>query len=581
MAADNIAELGGAFNRGAHSGYVMNLVAQAAVFVLGRMSDIDYRAPMIAWIRPVFAASVLVCAQVALAQPVTPTGEFAAPPGGEKPPAAKPEVSQPPAPAKGQSPPAQAGASSGEPTPALPQQKAVAPSSDPKVSEPWSANAGQAPASASASAIARLISQNTDWACTYESHALTERHVIVGCQEGSVLTLARTATGVQLIARRETDGRIDGFYEQNGAVWMRVVQENAERLVPGAILHSGRVDSAGENPSAPATASQPRSTPGGAAKKQSGTVTAVHDRDVVVTVPTGHGIEVGSRMSLSVVSDDGFITPDPVIARVDRVTDERVLLRLGVNEVVDVGYRARVTDDRPTASRRNPPRVHDVWELRALLRPMLNIGKVGGGVVGELGFAKRTEFFRFGVELAPLALAGATGQDTIFSGGGYVFGAVDHQVYSAGIGVGANTVNDTDFQSEPGSGLTIVQLLRIGAVDGLHVSSRVEAVIFRSEVLFSYLQVQGQAGVADGSWLIIRGGGGSMGYGFGEVVVRNLLWGTGQAGSTFMELGLGGAGLFRQACDDTPALVPAGTQFGCTEQDVGGPTFTAGLEWRL
>src|SRR5690606_5050193 len=126
-----------------------------------------------------------------------------------------------------------------------------------KVSEPWSANAGHAPASASASAIARLISQNTDWACTYESHALTERHVIVGCQEGSVLTLARTVTGVQLIARRETDGRIDGFYEQNGAVWMRVVQENAERLVPGAILHSGRVDSAGEKPSAPATASQP------------------------------------------------------------------------------------------------------------------------------------------------------------------------------------------------------------------------------------------------------------------------------------------------------------------------------------
>src|SRR5690606_32641515 len=168
----------------------------------------------------------------------------------------------------------------------------------------------------------------------------------------------------------------------------------------------------------------------------------------------------------------------------------------------------------------------------------------------EFGVAKRGEFFRYGVEFAPLALAGATGEDTLFSGGGYVFGAVDHQVYSAGVGVGVNTVNDTDFQSEAGSGLTIVQLLRIGAVDGMHLSSRVEAVVFRDEVLFSFLRLQGQVGVADSAWLIVRGGGGSMGYGFGEVVVRSLLWGNGHAGSTFMELGLGGARLFKQTCTD-------------------------------
>lgn len=252
-----------------------------------------------------------------------------------------------------------------------------------------------------------------------------------------------------------------------------------------------------------------------------------------------------------------------------------------MNEVAAVGYTAQVTSERETASRRNPPRVYDVWDLRAVLRPVLNIGSVGGGVSGELGMSRRTEHFRFGVNIAPLAFMGASGEKSLFAGGGYVFGAVDHSIYSAGVGVGSNTVNDTDGESEAGSGLSIVQLLRIGAVDGLHIESRVEAVIFRSEVLFGYLQLEGQLPVADATWLVVRGGGGSIGYGFGEVVVRNLLWGTGQAGSTFMELGLGGAGMFQHSCPETPPVVGVDDIPRCTNTDVGGPMFTAGLQWRL
>jgi hypothetical protein len=259
----------------------------------------------------------------------------------------------------------------------------------------------------------------------------------------------------------------------------------------------------------------------------------------------------------------------------------QVLVKLGVNESVDVGYAAQRTTEKETASRRSPPRAYDVWELRAVLRPVLNIGSVGGGLSGELAASQRTEHFRFGVNLAPLAFMGASGQETLFAGGGYVFGAVDHAVYSAGVGVGANTVNDTDSESDAGSGLSIVQLLRLGAVDGLHFESRVEAVIFRSEVLFGYLQLEGQFAVADTTWLLVRGGGGSIGYGFGEVVVRNLLWGSGGAGSTFMELGLGGAGMFQETCPPTPPVVGIDSVPACTNTEVGGPMFTAGMHWRL
>lgn len=428
------------------------------------------------------------------------------------------------------------------------------------------------------SPIEKLIASQPEWACQYDAHAMTERHVIVACREGSVLTLARTPTGVQLLSRRETNGQVDSFYEQEGAVWMRVVEERAERVVPGAILSTDRA-ARQSSPAATAQDVEPLEAASG-----EGTVHVVNGREVVVQLTEGHGVEVGHRMSMvrPATGADSFFVEEPVVAKVTKVMGNQVLLRLGMNEQVETGFIAQVTQERETGTRRNPSRVYDVWDLRTVLRPILNIGNVGGGVAGELGLARRTEHFRFGVNLSPISYVGATDEGSVFSGGGYIFGAVDHDIYSAGVGVGANTVNDTDGESESGSGLSIVQLLRIGAVDGLHFESRVEAVIFRSEVLFSYLQLQGQIAVADTAWLVVRGGGGSIGYGFGEVVVRNLLWGTGQAGSTFLELGLGGAGLFEQACVGAGCepVVSVGTDLG-TNRDVGGPMFTAGLEWRL
>jgi hypothetical protein len=437
-------------------------------------------------------------------------------------------------------------------------------------SAPISAPKGDSP-------IEKLIASQPDWACEYQAHAITEKHIAVACKGGQLLTLARTATGVQLVGRRQVNGNVKDFYEHEGSVWARVVSESAESVIPGAILASGKVD-AGPTSGTPKT-TEPEAPPGPVI----GEVTRVDGREAVVDVPDGHGLKEGDRLTLArpVSGSDAFFADDPVIAKVVRVMDEQVLVRLGMNEVVETGFAAQSTTERETASRRSPPRVYDVWDLRAVLRPVLNIGSVGGGVAGELGMARRTEHFRFGVNFAPLSYLGASGEGSVLAAGGYAFAAVDHQIYSAGVGVGGNTVNDTDGESESGSGLSIVQLLRIGAVDGLHVSSRVEAVIFRSEVLFGYLQLEGQLAVADTAWLVVRGGGGSIGYGFGEVVVRNLLWGTGQPGSTFLELGLGGAGGFEQSCPQTPAVVSASAIPQCTNTNVGGPMFTAGLEWRL
>lgn len=487
-------------------------------------------------------------------------------------------------------------ASSPAAAPAAPLQAQAEPANEAntqRLEDPWSEaaaaseeNGQQAaptsttpPTKGSSAPIEKLVASQPDWGCEYEAHAITEKHVVVACKGGTLLTLVRTPTGVQLVGRRQVNGSVREFFEQEGSVWIRVQTETAESVIPGALLATGRAKSVppvGAGLSAASAESVPEAT-------LRGKVSRVNGRDVVVDVQGNHGLKEGDRLALSrpVTGSDAFFIDEPIIAKVSRVLDHQVLLRVGMNEVVQVGFVAQPTDERETGSRRSPPRIQDVWDLRAVLRPVLNIGSVGGGIGGEFGLARRTEHFRFGANLSPISFIGASGEGSVLVAGGYAFAAVDHAIYSAGVGIGADTINDTGSVSEAGSGLSIVQLLRIGAIDGLHVESRVEAVIFRSEVVFGYLQLGGQIAVADSTWLVVRGGGGNIGYGFGEVVVRNLLWGTGQPGSTFLELGLGGAGGFQHSCPETPTVVTPLDIPQCTDTEVGGPMFTAGLEWRL
>jgi hypothetical protein len=267
-----------------------------------------------------------------------------------------------------------------------------------------------------------------------------------------------------------------------------------------------------------------------------------------------------------------------VVGRITAVEGDTVRVQLGVNEHVPLGTSARGTDEPVTASRIAPPRVIDVWEARAMLRPLINLGSVGGGVLAELSAGRRTQHFHYGVTLAPLGLAGSSEDDALGTWQAYAHAAFDSLLFSAGLGLGAQAVNDTSFQAPAGSGLTLVQLLRIGSLDGLHLSSRTTAVVFHSETEFSGLEMQGQISVAREAWLIFRGGGGSQGFGFGEVALRNLMQGNGRAGSWFLEVSAGGAGLFEETCPTESVVL---IDDGCEETFIGGPLIGVGAEWRL
>lgn len=416
--------------------------------------------------------------------------------------------------------------------------------------------------------IESLIAEHPEWECEYRAHARTERHLVLGCQGGLIITLSETRRGVSVTARRQVDGEVTEFFERKGAVWARFTVEGAEFAVPGRILSSGN--------------SFARHRSDGVREEwdiTGGVVSQVEGRDVVVELGEGHNLRSGDRMALwrPLGEDDLLKGEAPVVGTVVRVSQGRALIRLGLNEMVEVGYEAQVTAEPETASRRRPPRAFDLWDVRAALRPVLSTGSMGGGVSGEFEVGRRTEFFRYGVHIMPLSLFAARRETTLFAGSGYVFGAMDQPLFSVGMGIGVATINDTDRYSPRGTGTSLVQLLRLGAVDGVYIESRVEAVVFRSEILLGYLQLTGQLPVGDSMWIVARAGGGRLGYGFGEVVMRRLLWGNGGAGSVFWELGWGGATMFEEVCPRTN--YPDADS--CYDTSLMGPMLVGAMNWRM
>jgi hypothetical protein len=126
----------------------------------------------------------------------------------------------------------------------------------------------------------------------------------------------------------------------------------------------------------------------------------------------------------------------------------------------------------------------------------------------------------------------------------------------------------------PGSGLSVAQLIRLGAQDGLNISARTSIVLFHSQFDFGGMVGSMQIPVGRGYWLLLGGGGGNVGYGYGEFGLRALLRGNGQSGSRFLTVTAGGAAVFRTG--ECVTFDPCG--FPVT---YGGPMAGLGYEMRF
>ncbi len=445
--------------------------------------------------------------------------------------------------------------------------------------------------------IGELLVANPDLPCEYSGHWKGGSRVWVACGTHGLLVLNDADGELRAIETRDMGGRVLGFFSRNGSVWARISREHAvaiagsdeqqelpgppQRPLPG--LAPPPPDLTAPSAVPPAPKAEPAQAEPAQKVVLVGTVVKVVDRDVFVSIGASEGLTLRDKVaiydgdSLVVGGEQDMNRRRVVVGPVVELWRDRARIRIGVNEYVQVGAQARLTREPATKSRVAPPRVPGVWELRALARPMFSLGSVGGGVLAELSLGRRTENWHYGAALNPVGIGADDADGATFPWSGYVFGAFDSKAFSAGLGFGGQSVNNTDV--ETGSGLSIVQLLRLGAVDGLHLAARSSVVIFRSTTNFASLEMQGQLAVGDASWLLLRGGGGNVGYGFGEVALRSLMYGNGGADSFFLEVGVGGSVLIDHGCPELEPFV--GDDFECHDQTIGGPMVGIGGEWRL
>lgn len=389
-------------------------------------------------------------------------------------------------------------------------------------------------------------------------------------------------------------GDVVGFFtEADGRLWVKLHVLEARPFTAGATPDSkassaGAVrfpdEAAGGAPPAPAeTAPEERpeaEKPVAPAEPRVGRVLRSQPGQVVISLGSDDGVARGDRVELSLPGgdaegDEALSRESLAIGVVTHVTEQSARVRLGIGEAVAVGALATPTKAFATASNTAPPRVGNIWSLETMARPFAALDQLGAGVLLSATLGRRfAREFHLQAVLDPLAFADVESSRSENAVNFALLASYDSQYFEIGLGLGAQTVNTTASDVPPGSGLSVAQLIRLGALDGLNITARSSVVLFHSQFAFGGMVGAMQIPVGRGYWLLLGGGGGDVGYAYGEFGLRALLHGNGQAGSRFLTVTAGGAAVFSdRRCDEFNI---------CTNQvQYGGPMAGIGYEWRF
>lgn len=403
----------------------------------------------------------------------------------------------------------------------------------------------------------------------------------VACGASGMWVVRLGADGAaNVVAVQDLGGEVVGFFEQGGELWARIMTQRATPILtiaPGTVSVAAPVVAA-PGRAQPVSAQGPQGAPLPAQppRRTWGTVIESSSGSVVVDLGSNEGVRHGSRVAFYVIDRAALSGFEEVprkrrvaVGVVDTVGAERSRVALGVAEHVDRGTNAELTTDPPSANPLAPPRVGDIWDYGFLARPFLVLDEVGVGAVidAHVGYRSQDAWHVEGL-LAPFSFATA-GPGAIAPFAAVITGSYDAPLFEIGLGLGGQSVNSPDFGVEPGNGLSLVQRLRLGARDGLNLEAMSYVALFYSEFEFSSLRATLQIPIGK-SWLLLSGGGGTLGAGLGEVGLRVLLTGNGDRDSVFMTTTLGGVNLWEE-CSDV---------FCDDEIDYAGPMIGVGFDWR-
>jgi hypothetical protein len=439
--------------------------------------------------------------------------------------------------------------------------------------------------------IAKLTPPGTQPACSVRATLEVARRTIVACGAAGVWVLELGAPGGdRLIERRRVDGRAVGLFSRGGRVWVEIESISARPVELDGPSAADATPDTGSAPPPIALAPEPTALPAPPALEPVtrpaevailGRVLSSRGGQLVVDLGREHGVRVNHRIEFAALRESplGPFRDREVLAvgRVISIADEQSLVEVGIGEDVPVGVEAALTSRPLTANRTAPPRAHGLWSLAGVIRPFFVLDRLGFGALNELVVGYQMQGpLRFQLLSSPLAFS--TAEDgSAFSTASLGVVSFDTRLFEIGLGLGAQTVNDSDY--EPGSGLTVAQSLRFGSLDGLHLSIRNDISLFHREFDYSAFNGSAQIPVSERGWLVTQGGGGSVGYGFFEVGGKVLLFGNGTRDSLYLRGTIGYATVYREA-----STFEFSSDTGFVEGDDvehAGPLVGFGMEWRI
>jgi hypothetical protein len=429
--------------------------------------------------------------------------------------------------------------------------------------------------------------------CTLHAWLELGRETLVACGSGGVWVLElRPAEGDRLVQRQAIPGRAVGLFSRNGRVWVEIETLSARPLhevEPEATVPASR-ESAPRAPPSPPLPLAPlplEPQPGPTASDRAapvaiailGRVVTARAGRLVIDLGARHGARVGGRVELAIAAEGriaGFHEREVLaVATIVSVTDEQSLVELGTGEEVPVGAEATLTSWEPTSSRFAPPRVTGIWSVAGVLRPFFVLDQLGVGSLSELALGYQAKGpLRYQLLVSPVAFSSADDGSALSA---LALGLVsfDTRLFEIGLGVGVQTVNDSDH--EPGWALSLSQSLRFGALDGLHVSIRNDVSLFHGKFEYSAFNGEAQIPVSERGWMVLQGGGGTVGFGFFELGGKVLAIGNGTPGSVFLRGTIGYATVYQTS---NQSVFDATTGFADGDVDHAGPLVGLGIEWR-
>lgn len=263
------------------------------------------------------------------------------------------------------------------------------------------------------------------------------------------------------------------------------------------------------------------------------------------------------------------------VLAIEQADANRAMAVLGRGDVAEKGDLVELTSEPVSERLFFPRRAPFEWRFGFVLRPFLGLE----GTTKPVGVMVDAfvSWYPTSLPLSVTAMASPfgfviNGREPHYPGTFALLGGYATDFFEIGLGVGALTGNVGPClpnelgvtTCEVNTGFTINQHLRLGSLDGFHLSWH--SSIFSRPAQFVFGVGRGEVAIPLTSrlGLFAGGGGGENGWAGGELGVRTSLGGAGAPGTVMLRASLGYAALFD----------------GPSREFVGGPAVSFGMEWR-